>query len=451
MRQFIKWLPRFREAYRQLDTLAERESWPRAEIESLQLRRLNELWQHASHHVPYYHQLRDDHDLPPQFSDLAEFRRRMPVLRKEELRSQNSAFLSSQAKRGRWYRTSGSTGIPLRAFRAREAHLETLRAKYRFYQMWGHGLFDPMVWLWSNDGGGPGWTGRIATWRQDWADWARNRMRLQASELCPRYLREYLSRIARFRPTAIYGYSRATHLLAREALAAGFHCDSLKLVNVSGEAATGRMIDEIEQAFGVPAVMEYGCIEFGTVAVEWPDRSMRVREDMVLAETLARADGRYDLLLTTLNNSSFPLIRYEVGDVTDAPLTQPDSGFSVLPAVCGRTDDLLLSRGGHVIDATYVDELFEYDHFDAVRRYRVHQQTDGMLSVTLELSDPARPPDTARIRQQLEELVEGYPVQVRFVDSIEQTAAGKLRVVTSDLATPENLESPSAPAGATAS
>ena len=32
------------------------------------------------------------------------------------------------------------------------------------------------------------------------------------------------------------------------------------------------------------------------------------------------------------------------------------------------------------------------------------------------------------------------PVEVQFVDAIEQTAAGKHRVVTSDLATPEHLE-----------
>ncbi|MCP3952954.1 MAG: hypothetical protein GY697_12170 [Desulfobacterales bacterium] len=309
-----------------------------------------------------------------------------------------------------------------------------MRTKYRFYEMWGHSTFDPMVWLWSIDGPGSGWAGKIEGVRRKTMDWARNRLRLTVSNLDSQQLRNHLARIAAYRPTAIYGFSHAVHLLAREALDVGFSCDSLKLINLSGEAATERMVTNIERAFGVPAVMEYGCIEFGMIAGELPDRKMRVREDIALVETLKRKDDRYDLVLTALNNPSFPILRYDIGDTTNGPIIHQSNGFSILPKVSGRDDDLIVSQSGRILSPTDIDQLFEYDHCKVVRRYRVHQHADGALAVTLELSDSGRESDVVKLRQQLESLVEGYRVDLQIADSIEQTAAGKHRVITSELA-----------------
>jgi hypothetical protein len=54
----LRFLPRFRKAYRSLETYAARESWSREAIESYQLERLNALWEHAVAHVPYYRAFR---------------------------------------------------------------------------------------------------------------------------------------------------------------------------------------------------------------------------------------------------------------------------------------------------------------------------------------------------------------------------------------------------------
>jgi len=43
-----------------------------------------------------------------------------------------------------------------------------------------------------------------------------------------------------------------------------------------------------------------------------------------------------------LNNPSFPLIRYSIGDVTQAPLETPSAGFAILKSVDGRENDLLI-------------------------------------------------------------------------------------------------------------
>ena len=91
------------------------------------LDRLNAVWQGAIAHVPYYRHLAAEQDLPPRFSSLAEFRSAVPVLPKSAVRAQPRAFLSERAHRGRWERTSGSTGTPMSIYWANDAHREMPR------------------------------------------------------------------------------------------------------------------------------------------------------------------------------------------------------------------------------------------------------------------------------------------------------------------------------------
>ncbi|MFN2382935.1 MAG: phosphoenolpyruvate mutase [Gemmatimonadota bacterium] len=432
----LKLLPRFRAAYHAQDELASRERWTRAEIESFQLDRLNGVWADAIRHVPHYRALQGRLDLPERFASLAEYQALVPVLPKADVRARPQDFLSAAARRGGWRRTGGSTGTPMRAYWADDAHRELLRTRYRFYGQWGVDIFDRMAFLWGHSASfAPGLSGRVARVRQPVEDRLRNRLRLSAYQLGAADLRDDLRRLGAFRPAAVYGYSTALHLLALEAEATGFVCDALKLFILTGEPATAPIVQTIERVFGAPAAIEYGAIECGVMASEWTDRTLRVREDVVLVETLPRADGGYDIVPTILSNPSFPLLRYQVEDVTDAPIERPALGFSILKNVSGRNNEFIRTRTGRQLHSARFDALFKY-HSTAIRRFRVRQRADGALDVTLELEDPTASFRTPALEHELRELVEGYAVQVQVVDAIPQTAAGKHRLVMSDLATP---------------
>jgi phenylacetate-CoA ligase len=427
----LRLLPRFRAAYRALGVLEERERWSRADIGTFQLVRLNALWAHAARHVGYYRELAGRLGLPPRFASLAEFRALVPVLPKDEVRARRLAFLSERAARGRWERSGGSTGSPMSVFWGKEAHLETLRAKYRLDATWGLDIFDRKVFLWGHGGsfapGLAGWTARL---RQPWEDRLRNRLRLSAYRMGPDDLATYLRRVAAFKPASLYGYSTALSLLAEQAAAAGFRCPSLKLATLSGEPAFPRLLAAVRRGFGVPAVVEYGAVECGFIAGQGPDGALRVREDSALVETLPREDGLFDIVITVLGNPCFPLLRYAIADVTAAPLEVPNSGFAVLKDVLGRRNDMVVSQSGRLVHSLGIKHVFE--HCPGVRRFRAHQDAEGGLAVTVEASEGARP-DTAEARRQLVELLEGYPVHIE-VGAIPGTLAGKHRWVVSDLA-----------------
>jgi phenylacetate-CoA ligase len=430
--KLLRLLPRFRAAYRALDELRRRETWSRADVETFQLQRLNTLWAHAVRDVEYYRELRKERDLPARFSSLDEFRALVPLLPKDRVRSSPRAFLSRCAGRGSWQRTGGSTGTPMNVYWGAEAHQEMLRAKYRVDASWGVDIFDRKVFLWGHAGSfAPGLAGCAARLRQPLEDRLRNRLRLSAYRLGPEDLAHYLKRLETFAPVSLYGYSTALSLLAQYAGSAGFRCPSLKLAILSGEPAFRHLIDAVRRGFDVPAIVEYGAVECGFIAGEGPDRTLRVREDMTMVETLPRTDGLFDIVVTVLNNPAFPLIRYVIEDVTAVPLEIPPAGFAVLHDVCGRRNDMVVGRSGRLVHSQGIKHVFE--HCPGVRRFRAHQNIAGDLFVTVEALSPALP-DTTEARKQLRELLDGYPVTIDVVDALPGTLAGKHRWIVSEMA-----------------
>lgn len=433
--RIARFLPRFREAYRSFGELEQREGWSRAQISGFQLQRLNEVWAHAINHVPYYRSIQTEMALPKYFESLEEYTGSVPVLQKSFLRANSQDFLSEKPQTGRWHRTSGSTSSPLMVFRGHDAHHEMLRTNYRYYRMWGHDVFDRMVFLWHvTSTNTPGVAAKIRRCREFAEDKLRNRLRLSAQRLGTKDLQAYLEKIAAFKPSAIYAYSRAAYLLALEAKKQGFQCPSLKVINLTSEPASAHVVRTVEEGLGAPCIVQYGCVELGFIAGHWLDRTMRVREDLVLLETLIRPDAHFDIVLTNLNNPSFPLLRYDIGDVTDQSIEVPESGFSKLKNISGRCGDLLYTPAGRCLHPTVMDELFEENYFKYVRRFQIHQRADYSILALIELNDPANVPDCQQLAKHLSVQVDGCPVEVEIVAKIEQTAAGKHRSVISEVA-----------------
>jgi phenylacetate-coenzyme A ligase PaaK-like adenylate-forming protein len=430
----LRLLPRFSNAYRALNTLADRETWSRAEIEAWQLHQLNAVWQHARAYVPHYRQIASSRRLPPRFAALQEFRDTVPVLERAQLKDWSPRLLSERPAPGKWHVSSGSTGSPTSFYWEREAHLEVLRCRYRMYAAWGVDLFDRTAFLWS-DGARhtPGVAGSLARVRRTIEDRLRNRLRLSAYRLGPSDLRAHLRRLATFRPAALYAYSTSAYLLAREAMAEGIRLASLKLCALSAEPAFPHMVSAVERAFGVPAIVEYGATECPLIAGEGPDRRLRVREDVALVETRPAPDGGHEIVLTLLMNRSFPLLRYAIGDLTDHPLELPESGFAMMKNVAGRRNDLIVTRSGRLLHPTRFDFLFGFTLAKAVRRFQIHQRADGAVTVAVEIGQPVASREIVAVETELLELLEGYPVSLKLVDALPD-APRKHRWTTSDLA-----------------
>jgi phenylacetate-CoA ligase len=429
----LRFVPRFRQAARDFQTLDAREAWSRGDIEAFQLDRLNDIWSHALRFVPYYSCLAIEHQLPPRFASIAEYQQTMPILDRDMVREQPERLISPRCRPGSWRATSGSTGIPTRVFWSDEAHRQVLRAKYHFYAKWGIGVFDRMAFLWGHlSPPGTGLMSGINRIANHGKNWVRNRIHLSAHDMGRDRLHSYLHQIAAFRPTAIYAFSGAAHLLALEAEALNWHCPSLRAVFLAGEPAYPHIVRTVERVFQVPAVVEYGSCECGLLAGQFPDGTLRVREDLSVVETVPRDDGRFDIVVSVLTNPCFPLLRYALGDATEVPLQKPARGFAVLDSISGRNNDVIVTGSGRRLHPGRLAAVFENNR--AIRRFRLHQDAQGATAVAVELNDSGGPQIAEELRRRLGQLVEGFPVEVSVVPSMPASTTGKHRYISSDLA-----------------
>ena len=430
--QILKMHPFFRKASHVMNVLEEREQWSRSELEALQLERINQVWDHAVNHVPYYRRLFRERDLPRRFESLNQYRATVPVLDKTTVR--NDTLLSERPRRGRWERTSGSTGIPLATFWEKDADLEMACAQYRSRALWGVEIFDRSA-MFSGYGGdfAPGWRGRVAKLRRPLKDHLRRRMRLSVHRLGKEDLRRHIRCMRDFGPVLLYGYSSAIYLLALQALETGLSIDSLKLVVMTSEVVTQDMRDTVQRAFHTNVVQEYGAAECPVIAYEDNQHNLRVRDDLVIVETLPTESNHYRIIISILNNPSFPLLRYDIGDLTDKPVVPADDGFGILGPVIGKRNDLLISRSGRPVCLSHSWLPYMIGQQNQVKRFRIHQFSDGAVLALLEV-DSSGKIDTNRVREKLITLLEGQPVEVKLTESIPPISSGKHRWIVSELA-----------------
>ncbi len=431
--KLLKLLPRFRQLETELNRFAQRERWSATELRDFQLQRINHVWTTARRNVPYYERLSREQNLPERFSSLSEYVELMPLLPKQVVREQPESFISRQAKPGSWHRTGGSTGVPTAIYWSHAAHREMLRSKYRSEQAHGVDVFDKKVFFWGHSGSfAPGFRGVAQRFLRPFQDKLRNRLRASAYDLSPQHLQEHLARMESFSPRSLYGYSSAIDLLAGAAERYGTALPDLRLVVLTAEPADARMLARVARRLKATAVVEYGAVECGLIAYLMPDGTLRTRDDVVFVETVPTGPATHDIVVTVLNNPSFPLMRYCIEDTTVAPRQQPENGFGILVNVQGRSNDMLISKSGKCLHPMAVKHVLE--HWPEIRRFTAKQSIGGDMKVTLETNELLSDGLVTSLRSRLESILDGYSVEMELVDAIPGNLAGKHRWIISDLA-----------------
>lgn len=428
--QILRLLPRFRAIERQLRILEEREAWTSLEIQTFQLQRINDLWAHARRCVPYYIRLAGRLGLPDRFGSLDEYTHLMPLLSKEAVRDYPDDFLSRQAESGRWHRSGGSTGVPTAVYWSHTAHREMLRCKYRCEQAYGLDVLDRKVFFWGHSGSfSPGLRGVKERCVRPVQDLLRNRLRVSAYDLDANQLKQHWERIVRFQPKSIYGYSSAVELLAEAAELHSIDVPSLELAVLTAEPADRGMLERVSSRLNTRAVVEYGAVECGLMAYLMPDGNLRTRDDAALVETHPAA-GTNELIVTVLNNPSFPLLRYCIEDTTTRQRVQPDRGFGILRDVQGRRNDLLVSQSGRRLHSMAIKHVLE--HWPQVRRFSAQQAASGDLHVLMEANENLDNKLKGQLCRRLERMLEGFSVEIEVVERIPGNLAGKHRWIVSE-------------------
>ncbi len=415
----------------------ERTQWLSPEsMAEYQTRRLNALLQKALVHSPWHaDRLRaaslDDAVRADgvKLADLA----RLPTMDKRDARDNVEHLVWREAPGGIFkYTTGGSSGEPLIFYFGRTRQAADAAGRLRARRWWGVQPGDREVYLW----GAPvelNKTDRIKTLR----DRLVNQLLLNAFEMSPASMDDYLQAIRSWNPKAIYGYASSLALLAAHAESKGIklRAPALRVVSSTGEPLFPHQRELIERVFGVPVSVEYGARDAGLLALQSPDGTLLQMSETHIIEVLDEAGNAVEegeAVITSLVSDAQPFIRYRTGDVVKrSGCADPDGrGLTVLDAVVGRQTDFIVAADGRIMHALAV--IYVLRAIPGVGQFKLIQHTVDQIEVQVvpdaRWNDSARTAVLVGLRARLgSELV----VDLKLLDVIAPEASGKHRYVVS--------------------
>ena len=424
-----------------LKSLLQTQHLSREELEALQMRKLKTLLRNAHAHTPWYRRLIDeaglelDGDDPLTFEDL----RRLPTMDKATATAHGAEMVWKSVPGGAHpYNTGGSSGEPLRFYFGRWRQASDAAGRMRARIWWGEQVGEREVYLW----GAPvelNNTDRIKQLR----DRLFNQLVLNAFEMSPRQMDDYLEAIGRYRPSCIYGYASSIALLAAHALEKGrpSRLPGLKVVCTTGEPLFPHQRALIQEAFGAPVANEFGSRDIGFTAHEHPSGQMLLMSESILLEVLDPqgrpvAPGETgEAVITGLCSDAQPFVRYRTGDMVKlAAEPGPEGmGLHVLAEVAGRVTDFVVRSDGAIMHALSV--IYEIRDKPGVAEFRFIQHDLAHSEVQIvpgpQWSDATR----AAIEKDLHaRLGDGVKIEIRLLEQIPPSASGKHRYVVSHVA-----------------
>ena len=426
--------------------LAQRDRWPRVQLESYQGAALAGLRKFATGHSPFYASFHRGLERAP----LAE----LPVLTKSILMQRYDSVATDPQ-----VRLSGIEAWI--AARSPGLYLDRYRVTATAGSSGTKGIFisNPGEWLtvlasyarasqWAGTAAGLFRRTRIAvvssrnpthqsavvgsTLQSPWIP----TLRLDAMQPMDDIVRE----LNAFQPESLITYASMAPLLAEEQLAGRLHIQP-GAVQCASEVLTREARDRTERAFGVPVREVYAATETAGIASQCERGSFHLYEDLVIPEVVdasnrpvPRGEVGDKLLVTVLFSRTLPLIRYELTDRVRLAGGTCACGrpSGLLAGIEGRTDDVLEfpgAAGGTVRVHPFVFQ----DAMEGVpvRAWQITSRRDR-LAVLVAGVPPGWRDEQIRDRV-LEAIVSrrgiAPPIEIQRRESIPRTPSGKAPLI----------------------
>jgi phenylacetate-CoA ligase len=403
-----------------------RARWSREAIRDYRDEQLKRFVAEASLTVPYYRHLFRTSTNPYLINGMDDLRD-LPILHKMTVRQRPKDFRADISVGRQSVHTSGTTGAGLRF----EATLSALREQWATwwrYRRW-HGID---IGTWCGYFGGrvvvPPERTSPPFWRTNYPG---RQILFSAYHMSTRNLPHYLRWLRSQKPPWLHGYPSLLALLAGYMLDTGLDLGyQPRWITLGAENVTEKQGGLIQRAFGVKPLQHYGMAEAAANASECDHGELHVAEDFSAFEIVGGPDGTGLVVGTNFTNPAFPLIRYAVGDVAAFADSECSCGRPgrVLRALDGRLEDYVLLPSGARLGR--LDHIFK----DAVNvtEAQIYQEAVGRITFRIVRGAHYSPSDEQDLlREARKRLGTGTTLEIEYVDALERSPGGKVRLVVS--------------------
>ncbi|MCI5120395.1 MAG: phenylacetate--CoA ligase family protein [Candidatus Electrothrix sp. AUS4] len=255
-------------------------------------------------------------------------------------------------------------------------------------------------------------------------------------------MQQYRRKILNFKAAYFYGYVSMIEEYAKYIK----ECEHKKiLTHLKAIITTSEVLHDsqrklIEDVFHTKVYNEYGCGEVGTVAHECECGNMHISAENMIVEILdgdrpCEVGELGEIVVTELNNTAFPLIRYRLGDfgALDDKSCPCGKKLPILKNIQGRAYDTIQSSDGR----RFHGEFFMYIFEEAEKRgYGVAKFQ--VVQVDLQTILIKIVPSVRYQKKSFEHLVTEYIrggiekeilCQFEIVNDIPREKSGKLRLI----------------------
>ena len=354
---------------------------------------------------------------------------KLPVVTKQHLREYFEEFIDPAKRRFlKISTTGGSTGKPTKT--GYDGRIPEEVYSWRLQSWFGVNPWDDHAYVWRDTR-----TSRFAKLKNALLWWPTKHLKMDATFITEEGMSDFIRRYNKLKPAMLQGYVGAITQLAQFVVDKGLKVHSPKFVWTTSAPLPPSQRKLIMQAFGAPVCDQYGSCEIRWIAAQCPEcGGLHVNMEHVHLEFVDDANkpveaGEYGrTLLTNLEDTVFPLIRYENGDRGRWLKGQCSCGrtLPMIDSVKGRESESFVLPSGKTINGEFLTTIFDTDP-DLVSGFRVVQHKD--LSITIEYI-PAG--DEVKIKSLIQAFAKKIGVEVkvdaRHVQSIPHDR-GKLRFV----------------------
>lgn len=414
--------------------IEESQWWSRDRLAAFQLAALQNLLRHAAATCPYYDETWRAQGLSADaVQSLADFAR-WPLITRETIRRQRLRMRTTLPLPRLTKATGGSSGEPLQFDLDHGSNDRRTAMMYRGYGWAGGAPGTKQLFVWG------GHVGNVPAWKR-WKAALHHRLDrhlvLSCFEFTPDKMRRHLSRWNAYRPEVIVAYTNPLYEFARFIQQAGLPVTPPRSIIVGAEKLHDFQRATLEQVFQAPVFETYGSREFMLIGAECDRHAgLHLSQENLLVE-IVDDDGQPtppgqegNVVVTDLFNYGMPFVRYVNGDraVAGFETCTCGRGLPLLKKVAGRQLDTLETPDGRKIPGEFFPHLIK--EFPSVRRFQVVQESPACIAIKLVADGGFTLADRELLLREVRKCAgDVVDLDLRFVDDIPLTGAGKHRVV----------------------
>lgn len=400
-----------------------------SKISNYQISKFNKLWQNIQVNVPFYKSLVSQKVVPKDILSFDDFKM-FPIIDRSYVQENINKFTNSIKKPDTWVTTGGSTGTPLNYPSWKSETQEYESSVWYARNFYNINRSDRMFRLWGHSHTlGSGFSKYKNTFALKIGLPLIGYKRFPAYDLSDDKLREAGKEIIKFKPKYIIGYSKALYMLARvnKDKKNQFHQLNLKAVIGAAEGfEKDKDRDFIQEVFGCPVGLEYASMETKLLAHTHPDGGYKIiwRNNLVECvddENNPSNSGR--ILVTSLYDRAFPLIRYELGDIIVNTKNSKDSVYA-FGEVQGRDNDFLMLDENTPLHSEAITHAIKFS--DKVVAYQIRYTKDNKYTIYVKSNEKLLDRDFQEIKKRLKKVdTRLNTIEIKQADQLKQTIAGK--------------------------